>query len=200
MLGMTPKQPGSAGFVLAGGKSSRMGDDKAFLKLGDKTLLEIARELLAEVCEKVNIVGDRARFGPQAIEDIYPDSGPLGGIHAALSATTSDLNLVLAVDTPFVEPKFLRWMLHRAATTHCIVTVPRLTTGFQPLCAVYRRSFKGFAEAALKNGEFKIDPLYAKVRTCPITDPELNQLAFDSRMFDNLNTRADFERALKAKT
>ena len=144
-------------------------------------------------------LGDRARFGPDAIEDIFPDSGPLGGIHAALTATKSDLNLVLAVDTPFLEPKFLRWMLHRAATTHAIVTVPRLAAGYQPLCAVYRRSFKGFAEEALKNGNFKIDPLYAKVRTCPIDDAELKQLAFDIRMFDNLNTRADFDRALKAK-
>ena len=196
---MATIQPGSAGFILAGGKSSRMGADKAFLELGGKTLLEIARGLVADVCEKVAIVGDRARFGPDAIEDIFPDSGPLGGIHAALTATKSDLNLVLAVDTPFLEPKFLRWMLHRAATTHAIVTVPRLAAGYQPLCAVYRRSFKGFAEEALKNGNFKIDPLYAKVRTCPIDDAELNQLAFDSRMFDNLNTRAEFERALKAK-
>jgi len=196
---MATIQPGSTGFILAGGKSSRMGADKAFLELGGKTLLERARGLVADVCGKVAIVGDRARFGPDAIEDIFPDSGPLGGIHAALTATRSDLNLVLAVDTPFLEPKFLRWMLHRAATTHAIVTVPRLAAGYQPLCAVYRRSFKGFAEEALKNGKFKIDPLYAKVRTCPVADAELNQLAFDSRMFDNLNTRAEFERALKAK-
>ena len=196
---MATIQPGSTGFILAGGKSSRMGADKAFLELGGKTLLERARGLVADVCGKVAIVGDRARFGPDAIEDIFPDSGPLAGIHAALTATRSDLNLVLAVDTPFLEPKFLRWMLHRAATTHAIVTVPRLAAGYQPLCAVYRRSFKGFAEEALKNGNFKIDPLYAKVRTCPIDDAELNQLAFDSRMFDNLNTRAEFERALKAK-
>jgi len=91
-------------------------------------------------------------------------------------------------------------MLHRAATTSAIVTVPRLTSGFQPLCAVYRRSFKAFAEAALKNNSFKIDALYAKVRTCPITEAELNQLAFDARMFDNLNTRADYDRALNTKT
>ena len=183
-------------FILAGGKSSRMGEDKAFLQLGGKALLDIARGTASSVCDSVAIVGDRQRFGPEAIEDIYPNCGPLGGIHAALASTKSDLNLVLAVDMPFIEPKFLRWMLHRAATTAAIVTVPRLTSGFQPLCAVYRRSFKGFAEAALKNGSFKIDALYQKVRTCPITDSELNQLAFDARMFDNLNTRADYDRAL----
>ncbi len=189
-----------AAFILAGGKSSRMGEDKAFLQLGGKSLLDIASETAASVCGSVIIVGDRGRFGSDAIEDVYPDSGPLGGIHAALASSRLDLNLVLAVDMPFVEPKFLRWMLHRAATTYAIVTVPRLTSGFQPLCAVYRRSFKGFAEAALKSGSFKIDALYQKVRTCPITDSELNQLAFDARMFDNLNTRADYDRALKTKT
>lgn len=196
---MPDQIPGSAAFILAGGKSSRMGEDKAFLRLNGKSLLETARELVSHVCGKVSVVGDRARFGPEAIEDVYPDSGPLGGIHAALAATKSDLNLVIAVDTPFLEPKFLRWMLHRAATTHSIVTVPRLASGFQPLCAVYRRSFKGFAEEALKAGKFKIDPLYAKVRTCPITDAELNHLAFDLRMFDNLNTRAEFDRAVQAR-
>ena len=62
-----------------------MGADKAFLELGGKTLLERARGLVADVCEKVAIVGDLARFGPDAIEDVFPDSGPLAGIHAAAS-------------------------------------------------------------------------------------------------------------------
>lgn len=199
MLPVGPIVQNSSAFILAGGKSSRMGEDKAFLRLNGKTLLEIAQELVSGVCEKVFVVGDRARFGPEAIEDIFPDSGPLGGIHAALTATKSDLNLAIAVDTPFLEPKFLRWMLHRAATTPAIVTVPRLTSGFQPLCAVYRRSFKAFAQEELKAGKFKIDALYAKVRTSQITDAELNHLAFDLRMFDNLNTRAEFDRAVQAR-
>jgi molybdopterin-guanine dinucleotide biosynthesis protein A len=199
MLPVTPVVQNASAFILAGGKSSRMGEDKAFLRLGGRTLLEIAQELASGVCGKAFVVGDRARFGPEAIEDIFPDSGPLGGIHAALAATKADLNLVIAVDTPFLEPKFLQWMLHRAATTHSIVTVPHLASGFQPLCAVYRRSFKSFAEEALKAGKFKIDPLYEKVRTQPITDAELNHLAFDLRMFDNLNTRVEFDRAVQAR-
>ena len=199
MLGMAPIHRESAAFILTGGKSARMGEDKAFLQMGGKTLLDVARELAAKVCNTVNIVGDRERFGPEAIEDIFRDSGPLGGIHAALSNTTADLNLVLAVDTPFLDPKFLSWMLDEAASSQAVVTVPKLASGFQPLCAVYRRSFKDVAEEALKSGRFKIDPLYDKVSTRPVTDADLKQLAFDSRMFDNLNTRADFDRALKTK-
>src|SRR3954462_15887468 len=111
MLAVAPAVQNASAFILTGGKSSRMGEDKAFLRLHDKTLLEIARELASAVCEKAFVVGDRARFGPHAVEDVYPDSGPLGGIHAALTAPKSDLKLVVAVDTPFLEPKFLRWML-----------------------------------------------------------------------------------------
>ena len=199
MLGMAAIHRDSAAFILTGGKSSRMGEDKAFLELGGKTLLAIARDLGAKVCSSVNIVGDRGRFGPGAIEDIFPDSGPLGGIHAALSKTTANLNLVLAVDTPFLDPKFLAWMLGEAASSQAVVTFPKLATGYQPLCAVYRKSFADVAEGALKAGRFKIDPLYSQVSTRAITDAELKQLAFDSRMFDNLNTRADFDRALKTK-
>jgi molybdopterin-guanine dinucleotide biosynthesis protein A len=186
-------------FILAGGKSSRMGEDKAFLKLGGKTLLDIGRSLAGRVCQCVRIVGDRGRFGPEAIEDVFPESGPLGGIHAALSATASDLNLVLAVDTPFLDPKFLQWMLDQAASSEAAVTVPKLSTGYQPLCAVYRRSFKDVAEEALKSGRFKIDALYETVSLRLIGEAEMNQLAFDTRMFDNLNTRADFDRAVKVK-
>ena len=199
MLGMAAIQRGSAAFILTGGKSSRMGEDKAFLKLRGETLLDIARQLAVKVCDSVMIVGDRARFGPDAIEDIFPDSGPLGGIHAALSKTSADLNLVLAVDTPFLDARFLSWMLEQAASSNAVVTFPKLATGYQPLCAVYRKSFKDVAEHALKSGRFKIDPLYDKVSTRPITDADFKQLAFDSRMFDNLNTRADFDRVLKTK-
>jgi len=176
-----------------------MGEDKAFLQIDGRILLDIARELAAKACNTVAIVGDRTRFGPEAIEDIFPDSGPLGGIHAALSQTLSELNLIMAVDTPFLDPKFLSWLLDQAASSRAVVTVPHLASGFQPLCAVYRRVFKNVAEQALKTGRFKIDALFDKVETRQVTDAELKQLAFDGRMFDNLNTRADFDRALKTR-
>src|SRR3954464_13510045 len=89
MLPVGPIVQNASAFILAGGKSSRMGEDKAFLRLGGKTLLELAQELVSGVCGSVFVVGDRARFGPKAIQDIFPDSGPLGGIHAALTATKS---------------------------------------------------------------------------------------------------------------
>src|ERR1700704_3068714 len=93
-------------FVLAGGKSSRMGQDKAFLQLGGRTLLDRALDLAKNAVDGVFIVGSAEKFaslGP-VVEDIYPGHGPLGGIHAALTRTSTDLNLIIAVDLPFLHP------------------------------------------------------------------------------------------------
>src|SRR5437899_1580697 len=95
---------GITAFVLAGGKSIRMGRDKAFLQLGDRTLLLRALDLASTVAAEVRIVGDAtklAAFGP-VVEDVYRERGPLAAIHAALLSTTTELNLMLAVDLPFL--------------------------------------------------------------------------------------------------
>src|SRR5260370_14898579 len=100
-------------FVLAGGKSTRMGADKAFLRVHDTTLLERAVGIATLAADAVYICGPREKFGTEAIEDIFPAFGPLGGIHAALKSSQSELNLVLAVDLPFVEADFLRYLLRK---------------------------------------------------------------------------------------
>jgi molybdopterin-guanine dinucleotide biosynthesis protein A len=189
---------GLAAFVLAGGKSTRMGADKALLELGDRTLLARALEVAGTVAEQVAIVGDPQRFLSygRVVEDVYPERGPLGGIQAALAGQGGELNLMLAVDLPFVEPRFLQY-LAAAAESAAIVTVPRTEDGWQPLCAIYRREFGAIAEAALRQGKNKIDALYAQVVTRVIDEKELRRMGFSTGMFRNLNTPQDFERAAK---
>src|SRR5216683_372936 len=143
------------GFVLAGGKSSRMGmnTDKAFLDFGGQTLLDRALSVIGTLCDSVAIVGDPAKFAKHAsskygsskcgsvVADIFSGCGPLAGIHAALVHSPAELNLMLAVDMPSVSTELLAF-LFAAATDEdndAIVTVPRTTNGLQPLCAVYRR-------------------------------------------------------------
>src|SRR5690242_11391974 len=120
-----------AGFVLAGGKSSRMGTDKAFLEFHGQILLSRAMNLIRGICPDVHVVGPKNKFqqfGP-VVEDLYPDRGPLGGIHAALSTSTKDLNLILAVDLPQVEAAFLEYIITKARATDVLVTVPRAGGG-----------------------------------------------------------------------
>src|SRR5215471_14228285 len=103
-------------YVLAGGKSTRMGRDKAFLELGGKTLLRNALAFARAVASEVKIVGDPGKFGEFApvVRDIYPDRGPLGGIHAALAESTGELNLMLGVDLPFLDVGFLQLLISAA--------------------------------------------------------------------------------------
>ncbi len=167
-----------------------MGSDKAFLPWADGTLLSRALKLAASVTPNVRIVGASEKFSSfgAVIEDIFRGCGPLGGIHAALSSTTTDLNLMLAVDLPLIETPFLRLMVGLAQETDSVVTVPRAEGISQPLCAIYRRKFAQTAQQALEAGANKIDPLFAKVKTRIIEEDEFTRAGFSAAMFRNLNT------------
>jgi molybdenum cofactor guanylyltransferase len=181
-------------FVLAGGKSTRMGADKSFLKWRNETLLDRALKLARTVAENVRIVGAPnkfGRFGCAVVEDVYRDRGPLGGIHAALSSSGSELNLMLAVDLPLMKPEFLKFLISQAKASGAVVTVPDAAGGLQPLCAIYRKGFLPIAEESLKAGRNKIDPLFAKVETRVINDEELLRAGFSPDMFRNVNTPED---------
>ena len=188
-------------FVLAGGKSTRMGQDKAFLKLQGRTLLERALDLAQAVCREVRIVGSPQKFAAfgAVIEDILPGRGPLAGIHAALKSSRTELNLLLAVDLPFMTPAFLHHLISQARATTAVVTVPRCAGGWQPLCAIYRRDFAAVAENSLNQGHNKIDPLFAQVSTRTLEEADLLQLGFSPELFRNLNTPEEFNQA-QAKT
>ena len=188
-----------AAFVLAGGRSSRMGRDKAFLELQGRTLLERALAIARTISDDVSIVGQGEKFAAYApvIEDVYPGQGPLAGIHAALTASRSELNFILALDTPFLDPKFARYLVQQAKQSGATVTVPQVAGQAQPLSAVYRREFAAVAENALRQGKNSIVPLFASVPTRQIGDAELRNLAYDPRMFDNLNTPEEWDQACK---
>jgi molybdenum cofactor guanylyltransferase len=141
------------GFVLAGGKSTRMGRDKAGLLLDGRTLLDHALQVVREACGSAVILGSRALYGNsgfEVVEDIYPGCGPLGGIHAALSHSKTRFNLIIAVDTPFLSADFLRFMVERAVESAAVVTTPEIAGYRQPLCSVYGQDFLTIAEAALR--------------------------------------------------
>ena len=189
-----------AAFILAGGKSSRMGRDKAFLEVDGRTLLEAALGLAQTVTDDIQVVGDRGRLSAfkNVIEDLYPNRGPLGGIHAALKSSTAELNLMLAVDLPFLEGGFLEYLVSTARQSQATVTVPRADGGLQPLCAVYRRPFAESAEQALRAGENKIDKLFVPADTRVLEENELKQAGFSAEIFRNVNTPDDWEQAKSA--
>jgi len=194
---MNGASPDLTAFVLAGGKSTRMGTDKAFVALDGRTLLARALDLARSVTSEVRIVGDAAKFAPYAfvVEDVFPGCGPLGGIHAALHSSQTELNLILAVDVPFISFALLQFLTTRARNSAAIVTVPRISELWQPLCAIYRREFVGTAEIGLRAGRYKIDALFGAVQMQVIGEEELECAGFSPKMFRNLNTPEELAKA-----
>ena len=210
-----PVQPVAEGFVLAGGRSTRMGQDKALLPWGGQTLLEVALDKLRALplATAPRIAAARSDLSSHAgvIADLHPGCGPLSGIEAALAASSRPLNVFLPVDVPLLPAQFLLWMLQRAETTGALVTVPRINGWPQALCAVYHRDLLGHISASLVAGDYKVmhvvnsaaGPLSQspRSRSMDVFDVELvasanaQLLAFSPlplyRWFHNCNTPAD---------
>lgn len=169
-----------------------MGQDKALMRVGGRTLIERALEKLPGA----RIAGarsDLSAFAP-VVSDIHPDCGPLSGIEAALAASSSTFNLFLPVDTPLLPPSFLAWMLERAQLTGSMATVPRVNGRPQPLCAVYQRACLPFVSAALDRGEYRVMAVFTQVDLFDVemvasTNLEPAMPAY--RWFHNCNTPED---------
>lgn len=193
-------------YLLAGGASTRMGRDKALLELHGQPLILHALHKFRALGFKPRIVGSRpdlASFAP-IIPDNFPHAGPLGGIEAALAASSADLNLILAVDLPLLPASFLQWIAHRSAITHALVTLPLLQGRPQPLCAVYSRALLPHVQSALTAGNGKvmhaIQSASAALHT-PIDAFHVESIASAQAWpqpvplhlwFQNVNTPADF--------
>jgi molybdenum cofactor guanylyltransferase len=175
-----------------------MGTDKALLTVNGKTLIDHAIAQARSICEDILIVGPKERFSAygRIVTDVYKDCGPLGGIHAALGRSQTALNLMLAVDTPFISKEFLGLLAEEARKTPAMVTVPRTAEGLQPLCAIYRSDFLPIAEKALKEERLRLDALFhpATTHVIDLEHEEMKQRGFTAALFDNLNTREDYER------
>jgi molybdopterin-guanine dinucleotide biosynthesis protein A len=160
-------------------------------------LLEKAMETMRDVCDTVMIVGDPAKFASYGavVTDVYADCGPLGGIHAALAQSSSEINFVMAVDMPFVSREFLAFLQSTAMASDALVVVPQTSKGYQPLCALYRRDFGAAAGAALRAGKYKIDAVFPSVTVRVIHEEELLKGGFTERIFLNINTPDDLRNA-----
>ena len=182
-------------FVLAGGRSSRMGSDKALLPIGHRNLLQLTLDKARQLALQPVVVGSRSRYDQygEVIEDVIPGCGPLGGIHAALNATQTDLNLILSVDMPLLTTDFLRWLLQLASANCALAIVPEAEGRFQPLCSVYRRAAQPEVERALRMRDYKVDRLFSLLPTRFIPQSEWLAAGFPPDIFRNVNTPEEYK-------
>lgn len=192
------------GFVLAGGRSTRMGTDKALLLYAGKPLIAHAVELLRSAGVAPYIIGvrpDLAAYAP-VIEDLHPGCGPLGGIEAALASSSSEWNVFLPVDLPLLPPVFLRYLIERVGATGAAAIIPTLAGRPEPLCAVYRRDLLTRVLAAIESGNYKV--MNGVISAAPSSETDIfsveavaatrDDWPFEPpprRWFQNLNTPQD---------
>ena len=179
--------------ILAGGKSSRMGCDKAFLEIGGQSLLARQIELVRDAgADEVFVSGREevtySQFGCVVLRDKFPDAGPLAGIERALAAASASLLLVLAVDLPAMNAGLLRQLMTQCS--EAVGVVPTFSGHVEPLAAVYPKAALQTARNQLERGEFVAQ---AFARSCAHAglvhwvELEANSAPF----FANLNSPAD---------
>jgi molybdopterin-guanine dinucleotide biosynthesis protein A len=192
-----------AGFVLAGGASSRFGRDKALVQMGGEPLLMRLYAVLREVTPSVAVIGAEEKYGGlgvTCVADRWPGEGPLGGILTALEASAQDgdgdgWNLIIGCDMPFLTREWLAYIVERAAASTKQVVTPRSRDRWEPLCACWRTSGRAALQGVFDEGVRKITEAMKHV-SVEILD-ETHWKRFDSadRLFWNMNTLADYNEA-----
>lgn len=191
------------GFILTGGASSRMGEDKSRLRLGGRTFVARAFEALRAVATQISVVSARdvdAELGLPLVRDQFVGAGALGGLQAALDACGAPWAAVVSCDLPFVTGDlFARLAALRGPEFDAVA--PRQADGrAQPLCAIYARdACLSAAERLLRAGELRPRVLLAEVRTRWVGPSDLADLDASRLFFTNVNTPADYAFAAEAE-
>lgn len=188
---MTDARAGAAAVILAGGRSTRLGRDKASELLLGRTLLQRAVERVAPLVSGTVVVRAEGQALPSldrdvtVAGDVYPGTGPLGGIYSGLIATDAGRCLVVACDMPLLSAPLIAHLLSLAAAHDVVMPVLSYP---EPLHAVYVRACVEPVRRAIEAGRLKItnflgevDVRYVKEDECRAFDPEL-------RSFMNANT------------
>ena len=187
-----------AGFVLAGGKSSRMGRDKALLQLKDQSLLQRSVRLVGSTTSANTVVVGARRDGfadCTFVSDDWPENGPLGGITTALRVTSADWNLIVACDMPYLTSAWLEFLIGRARASAADVVLAENNGRLEPLCAMYHKRCEEPLTAALERGMRKVTEVLQTLNLDRIQPAEWR--AFDpvGCLFKNVNSPADYEEA-----
>ena len=207
---ITQRQPLSL-LILAGGKSTRMGQDKAWLMLDGRPLvMRVIDRVLPLVDEVIVSTNQPDAFDAwlpdlpvpaHTVADRYPGAGPLAGLHAGLLAARCDLVLALATDMPFVNPTLIRYLADLATDADVDAVVPQIPSpetgqiGLEPLHAIYRRTCLPAIERCLETDQRRVVNLLDQVRVRVVTPDEIRPHDPRFRSFANVNTPQDWSDA-----
>jgi len=197
------REMGVAGYILAGGGSTRFGRDKALVQVGGTLMLERMIRLVCSVTRQIRIVaasGKYEAFGVEIVEDRWTGEGPLGGIITALedaakSAAPPEWNLIVSCDMPFLTQEWLAFLDERAAKSEGQVVFAHSASGAEPLCACWRTDAAAELRRGFERGVRKVMEGIALLRTEVLDETDWRRFDSSGRLFWNMNTAADYEGA-----
>ena len=170
---------------------------KALMDVGGRRIIERVADVLRQVTDELLLVTNTperyAWMGYPMVPDVFPDAGSLGGIYSGLKAAPGEAAFVVACDMPFLSPAVCRLVTSRAAEAD--VVVPRVGPHYETLHACYGRACLGPMERRIAAGQLKITGFFPDVRVLEIPEAEVARLADPERVFMNVNTPEDLERA-----
>ena len=210
------------GVILAGGKSRRMGENKAMMRLGDNSLIEHVihrmRLITDELLLVTNSPTEYAHLGVSMHGDLLPGTGALGGIYTGLTHASHDTVLCVACDSPFLEPKLLTYLVSVLGEYDAVMpeTYSSRQTPFcrnkdigvtnpsygadpqitlQTLCAAYSKRCLPIIELMLQESELRVHALQERARIKNVSPEVWREFDLEGMSFFNINTPEDFERA-----
>ncbi len=187
--------PTRSAAILAGGRATRFGGrDKSALLVEGRAILDRQLAALSTLTTDLLIVGDGARSvqptEARVVHDIVPGCGPLGGLHAALTAARGDALFLVACDMPYLSSPFIAYLLSLAGDAD--VVVPQSERGYHPLCAVYTRACLAPAAVRLADRRLKMGELIADMHMRVVAVEEIRRFGDPGRLLANVNTPAEY--------
>jgi len=184
------------GIILAGGKNSRMGSNKAFLEIDGTRLIDHILSLYREIFSETIIVTNDPLIYAEfcdtvVVTDIYKGKGSLGGIYTGLFYASNDYSFIAACDMPSLNKDFIRFMI--GLIDHQDIIVPELREGFQALHAIYSRRCLPAIKKMILSDKLKIAGLFKDMRSLRIADEKIQPFNTDGRLFQNINTPDDLK-------
>jgi molybdopterin-guanine dinucleotide biosynthesis protein A len=185
--------------IMAGGKSKRMGQDKAWIELDGEPLVKRVADVLAQVADEVIVVANDPnyeRLGLRVVRDRYPAGGALGGIATGVGAATHDTVLVAACDMPFLSVDVWRLIVGHAGEAD--VVIPRIGGELETLHALYTKTCVPHMVRSLAENRLRVISFFEQVKVLAIEEAELRAADPTLRSFTNVNTPEELASALSA--
>ena len=181
------------GIILAGGKNKRIGQNKSFLKVGNRTIIERVVSTLSKIFNEIIIISNTPEpyrsFGLKIYSDMIPGKNSLGGIYTGLSVSSSQHNFFVACDMPFLNENLIKYMAESINDSD--IVIPKTKKGYEPLHAIYSKSCIPFIKKQIDQNQLKIIDFFPYVTVKKIETGEIDICGPEHTAFLNLNTEQD---------